>query len=378
MDRASVYLTDAPTDNFFDRDPKVLCAMSGGVDSSVTARLLVESGFEVMGVTMKLFDNDGIALEEGSKTCCSYDDAEDAHSVALRLGFPHHVFNYKTTFDTCVVRRFCESYLNGETPNPCIDCNHFLKFEALQRRRQELEYDYVATGHYARRMFNKDTGRFELWRGLDPKKDQSYVLYHLTQDQLAHMLFPLGNLSKDKVRQLARDAQLRNAEKSESQDICFVPDGNYAKFIEEYLGITLEPGSIFDEAGNKLGEHQGLARYTLGQRKGLGIAAREPLFVLRKDVENNALIVGPASSLGVRELFADEVNLIARESIDDPLAVEVKVNYRAKPQKATAQMVSGRLHVVFDEPIRSVAPGQAVVLYEGDSVVGGGTIKEFS
>ncbi len=356
---------------------RVLCAMSGGVDSSVAAQLLVDAGYDVMGVTMKLFDNDGIFLDEENRTCCSLDDVEDARSVAVRLGIPYHVFNYKGKFETCVIARFCEGYLRGETPNPCIDCNRFLKFEALQQRRKELGYDYVATGHYARRVFNEELGRFELHRGADPKKDQSYVLYHVTQNQLAHMLFPLGELSKDEVRKVAHAAGLRNADKLESQDICFVPDGDYAAFIEQHMQTSFKPGPILDEEGNQLGVHQGLVRYTLGQRKGLGVAAGSPLFVLEKDMQRNALIVGPASSLGVHEVIADDINLITFDSLDEPVEVQAKVNYRARPQQATAVIAEGILRVTFDEPIRSAAPGQAIVLYQGDVVVGGATIRRF-
>lgn len=356
------------------RKERVLCAMSGGVDSSVAATILTQSGYDVMGVTMKLFDNDGIELETDSRTCCSLDDVEDARSVAARLGIPYHVFNYKGTFKSYVIERFCQSYLNGQTPNPCIDCNRFLKFDALQQRRRELDYDYVATGHYAQRIFNNETGKYELHRGLDPKKDQSYVLYHVTQEQLAHMLFPLGGLTKERVRELAHESLLRNANKSESQDICFVPDGDYASFIEAHTGKLLDEGPIFDTEGKQLGVHRGLARYTLGQRKGLGIAAPEPLFVLEKDVERNALIVGPASKMGVSYLFANDINLISLDSLDEPLRVEAKVNYRAKPQSAIAQMEGDLLKVSFDEPIRSAAPGQAVVLYSGSLVLGGATI----
>lgn len=350
--------------------------MSGGVDSSVAAKLLVDAGYDVLGATMKLFDSDGVILEEGSRTCCSLDDVEDARSVAFGLGVPYRVLNYTATFGSCVIDRFCEAYLTGLTPNPCIDCNRYLKFEALQQRRRELGYDYVATGHYARRAFNEDTGRYELRRGLDPKKDQSYVLYHLTQDQLAHMLFPVGELTKDEVRQVAHEAGFGNADKLESQDICFVPDGDYASFIEEHTGTSLEPGEIVLTDGTVLGTHQGLARYTIGQRKGLGVAAGEPLFVLRKDVEQNRLVVGFANETGTTTVLADDVNLISVESLDEPLRVEAKVNYRAVSRPATATMENGLLRVVFDEPVRAVAPGQALVMYQGDVVVGGGTIIE--
>jgi tRNA-uridine 2-sulfurtransferase len=354
---------------------KVICAMSGGVDSSVAAKLLVDAGYEVMGITMKLFDNDGVILEEGSRTCCSLEDVEDARNVAYALGIPYHVFNYTDSFGSCVVDKFCSSYLGGRTPNPCIDCNRYLKFGALQQRRAELGYDYVATGHYARREFDHDTGRFLLKKGLDPKKDQSYVLYHLTQEQLAHMLFPVGELSKPKVREVAAEAGLENANKLESQDICFVPDGDYASFISGHTGKDFEPGNIVDEQGNVLGRHSGLVHYTIGQRKGLGVAAGEPLFVLKKDVPANTLVVGPASSAGFTTVYAEDVNLISVASIEEPIQVEVKANYRAKAKPATASMENGVLKVVLQEPERAIAPGQALVMYQSDVVVGGGTIE---
>lgn len=357
---------------------RVICAMSGGVDSSVAAKLLVDQGYDVMGVTMKLFDSDGVILEEGSRTCCSLEDVEDARAVAFGLGIPYQVFNYTDTFGRCVVDRFCRAYLQGRTPNPCIDCNRFLKFDALQQRRRELGYDYVATGHYARRAYDEETGRYLLLKGLDPKKDQSYVLHHLTQDHLAHMLFPVGELEKTQVREVAHEAGLGNADKLESQDICFVPDGDYASFIEEHTGEAFVPGPIVDEAGKVLGQHQGLVHYTIGQRKGLGIAAGKPLFVLSKDAQTNTLVVGSADSAGFTEVRADDVNLISVASIDAPLEVEVKVNYRAQPRKATAQMSDSKLIVRFDEPVRAVAPGQALVMYQGDVVVGGATIESAS
>ena len=354
---------------------KVLCAMSGGVDSSVAAKLLVDSRYDVMGVTMKLFDNDGVIPEEGSRTCCSLEDVEDARSVAFRLGIPYHVFNYTESFGTHVVDKFCDSYLQGRTPNPCIDCNRYLKFGALQQRRIELGYDYVATGHYARREFDAASKRYLLKRGLDPKKDQSYVLYHLTQSQLAHMLFPVGELSKPQVREVAHEAGLVNADKLESQDICFVPDGDYASFIQEHTGKLFEPGPIVDETGKALGTHSGLPCYTIGQRKGLGVAVGEPLFVLSKDAETNTITVGTAASAGFTRVFAEDVNLISVETIEGQMRVQAKVNYRAMPKDATAYLQKSLLIVEFDEPIRAVAPGQAIVLYQGDVVVGGGTIE---
>lgn len=358
---------------------RVIVAMSGGVDSSVAALLLHESGYEICGVTLRLFGNEDIGLSAES-TCCSLDDIADARSVATySLGVPHYVFNFGETFERGVIERFCKGYLCGETPNPCIDCNRFVKFDALQQRRIELGFDYVATGHYARRRFNDRTGRFELLRGKDCAKDQSYVLFHLTQEHLAHMLFPLGELTKRQVRERASAAGLVNARKHESQDICFVPDGDYASFIERHCGCALAQGDIVDEGGRLLGRHAGLARYTIGQRKGLGIAASEPLYVLRKDVGRNALVVGPRERLCATEVLADEANFIAvapEEALQRPLRVTAKTAYRqdARPAWATYRE-DGVLLVHFDDPVPTPAAGQAVVLYDGDVVVGGATIR---
>lgn len=364
---------------------RVMMAMSGGVDSSVAALLLCEEGFAVTGATMKLFSNADVACDAES-TCCSLDDVEDAKAVCRRLGVPHYTFNFGDLFGEQVIDRFCGAYLAGTTPNPCIDCNRYLKFEALQRRRRELDLDYVATGHYARRRFDEATGRWQLLRGLDASKDQSYVLYHLTQDSLAHMLFPLGSLQKAEVRALAREHGFVNADKAESQDICFVPDGDYVGFIQHRLELpsdgdaakvppAFRPGPIVDRAGRVLGTHRGLIHYTVGQRKGIGVAAPAPLYVFAKNAEANTLVVGAADEVQVYTVTARDINLIAVERLEGPCSVQVKTHYRQRPVAAVAEQTGDdKLTVTFAEPQRAAAPGQSLVLYDGDVVVGGGTI----
>lgn len=348
----------------------VMAAMSGGVDSSVCALLLQEAGYAVRGATMVLRDDQ-------ESTCGSSRDVEDARAVCQRLGIPHDAFDLRDRFDAAVVRPFCDAYLEGRTPNPCIACNRFLKFESLQQRRRELGFDYVATGHYARRRWDAATGRWQLLRACDPAKDQSYVLYHLTQDTLAHMLFPLGELTKGEVRELARARGFVTAAKPESQDICFVPDGDYAGFIEGRCGAdtAFNPGEIVDREGRVLGEHAGLIRYTIGQRKGIGVAAREPLYVLGKDASANRLIVGFRDELLSSGVVARDVNLIGGDAWEAPREVQVKTHYRQRPVAATVEMSGDdELTVVFDELQSSAAPGQSAVLYDGDEVLGGGTI----
>ena len=356
-----------------------MAAMSGGVDSSVCALLLQEAGFDVRGATMVLRGGEvlGDAGEGEGSTCGLARDVEDARAVCRRLDILHDAFDLRDRFDAAVVRPFCDAYLEGRTPNPCIACNRFLKFEALQKRRREMGLDYVATGHYARRRWDEATGRWQLLRASDPAKDQSYVLYHLTQDTLAHMLFPLGELTKDEVREMARAHGFVTAEKPESQDICFVPDGDYAGFIEGHCGAgaAFEPGEIVNRGGRVLGEHAGLIRYTIGQRKGIGVAAREPLYVLGKDASANRLVVGFKDELLSSGVVACDVNLISGGVLEGPRKVQVKTHYRQRPVLATAEQTGpDELTVTFDEPQRAAAPGQAAVLYEGDVVLGGGTI----
>lgn len=351
---------------------RVLMAMSGGVDSSTAAVKLLEEGYELVGVTMHLFCPDP-DIEVKGGTCCSLDDIEDAKSVARKLGFEHYVLNFSDAFDEKVIKRFCDAYEQGKTPNPCIDCNRFLKFEMLQRRRQELGCDYVATGHYARRLKLED-GSFALARGIDPHKDQSYVLYHLTQETLSHMLFPLGDMRKSDTRHLAAENGLVNAEKDESQDICFVPDGDYASFIENRCGVSPQ-GDIFDTQGNYRGQHCGLIRYTIGQRKGLNLGGGcDPLYVVGKDAATNTLVVGPKEALYSTRVVAEDVNLISGRPWQGHRKVQSKIGYRMQAADSTASLEDGKLIVEFSEPVRAVSPGQSLVVYDGDICLGGGTI----
>ncbi len=351
---------------------KALIAMSGGVDSSVAAYLMLKRGYDCTGVTLKLFDNDESAAE---KTCCSLDDTEDARSVCLKLGIPHYVYNFKDIFDEKVVGRFIAAYETGATPNPCIDCNRFIKFGKLFQRAEELGFDCVVTGHYASVEYNENENRYLLKKAPDINKDQSYVLYSLTQRQLAKTVFPLGEMTKEQVRALAEEMGFINARKHDSQDICFVPDGDYARFIEEYTGKSYPGGDFVDESGKVLGRHKGIIRYTVGQRKGLGLALPQPMYVKEKNLEENKVVLCPNSELFSRELLAGELNLIAFDKIEQPLRVSARVRYNQKEQPATVyQLDDSTIRVVFDVPQRAISKGQAVVLYDGDYVLGGGTI----
>lgn len=352
---------------------KALIAMSGGVDSSVAAHIIKEQGYECIGVTMQLFKNEDIGLRE--KTCCSLEDVEDARSVASKLGMPHYVFNFTEDFKKCVIGSFAKAYERGATPNPCIDCNRYMKFEKLLLRAKQLNIDYIVTGHYARIEYDEKSGRYLLKKAVDSTKDQSYVLYSMTQEQLKHTLLPLGNLHKSEVREIAEKHGFINAKKHDSQDICFVRDGDYAKFIEEYTGKTFEKGKFVDKEGNVLGEHKGIIRYTIGQRKGLGLAMPKPMYVCSKSVEENTVTLCEDEELYSTSLDANGFNWIAYEKIDKPIRVCAKVRYKHIEQWATATQTSAdTVHIEFDKPQRAIAKGQAVVLYDGDTVVGGGTI----
>ena len=353
---------------------KALIAMSGGVDSAVAACLMKEQGYECVGATMRLFQNEDAGIPR-EQTCCSADDVADARSVAAELGIPHYVFNFSERFAKDVIGRFISAYEAGQTPNPCIDCNRYQKFDQLYHRAAELGCDHVVTGHYARVEQDPQTGRFLLKKAVDPAKDQSYVLYSLSQEQLSHTLFPLGGFRKPEVRALAAQRGFVNAEKHDSQDICFVPDGDYAAFITRYSGKIFPEGNFVDRSGKVLGRHKGIVHYTVGQRKGLGLALPEPLYVCRICPEENTVVLGRNEDLFTTDLTAHGINLISVPDLSVPMRVKAKIRYRQPEQWATVmQTGKDELHVVFDEPQRAITPGQAVVLYDGDTVVGGGTI----
>ncbi len=350
---------------------KVLAAMSGGVDSSVAALLLKNKGHELIGATMKLYNNETAGLK--TKTCCSLDDTEDARSVAIRLGFPYYVFNFEDEFRTQVIDRFIRAYENGRTPNPCIDCNRYMKFGKLYERANILGCGGVATGHYAQ--ITEEDGRWLLKKGADRSKDQSYVLAYLTQEQLAVTLLPLGGLHKDEVRRIAAENGFYNAHKPDSQDICFVPDGDYAGFISRTTGNADTPGDFVLEDGTVVGRHKGITHYTIGQRRGLGIAWSHSLFVKSIDTEKNLVILSDDAGLFSRELYADDLNWIRWDVPPQEFRANARIRYRHTEQPAAVTVQEdGKVRVLFDEPQRAITPGQTLVMYDGDTVLGAGTI----
>lgn len=349
-----------------------MIAMSGGVDSSLAAKMIKDAGYDCIGCTMKLYDNEDIGISRGH-TCCSLDDVEDARSVAYSIGIPYYVFNFKEGFRENVIKRFVEAYESGKTPNPCIDCNRYMKFDKLYDRAKLLDCDYVVTGHYAR--IEEIDGSYVLKKALDETKDQSYVLYAMTQDQLAHTMFPLGNMRKAEVRKLAEENHFINAAKPDSQDICFVPDGNYGAFLERYTGKTYASGPFVDINGKILGMHKGTVRYTIGQRKGLGIAFGKPMYVKCIDAKSNTVILAEDTELYGDTLKATEFNWISGKAPDTEIKCHAKIRYRQKEQPATAYpQPDNTVKIIFEQPQRAITPGQAVVLYDDDIVLGGGRI----
>ena len=353
---------------------KALIAMSGGVDSSVAALLMQQKGYECVGATMKLFENEQAGVKR-EKTCCSLDDVEDAHSVAYRLHMPYYVFNFTANFEKEVMDRFVCAYEKGWTPNPCIDCNRYLKFEKLYLRMQEMQMDTIVTGHYARVVYDEASGRYLLKKGLDNSKDQSYVLYNLTQEQLKRTLMPVGEYSKDQIRVMAEKIGLPTAHKKDSQEICFVDDNDYAGFIDGYGKGKVPEGNFVDKDGKVLGRHKGITRYTIGQRKGLNIALGKPVFVQKICPETNEVVLGSNEDLFTTTVRANRLNFMAVEDIPEEIGALGKIRYNHRGDTCKVKRIGeDLLECHFDTPVRAVTPGQALVLYQGEYVLGGGTI----
>lgn len=351
---------------------KVLIAMSGGVDSSVAALLMKNEGYDPIGCTMKLYDNEDIGISRGH-TCCSLDDVEDARAVANRLGIPYYVFNFTDSFKEKIIDKFVKTYENGMTPNPCIDCNRYMKFDRLYERAKVLGCDYIVTGHYAR--IRKTDNGYQLLKAVDNTKDQSYVLYQMTQQELSNTKFPLGELVKTDARKIAEEYEFINANKPDSQDICFVPDGDYVSAIKRFSGKEYEPGEFVDKSGHVLGKHKGIVAYTIGQRKGLGISSDRLLYVCEIDLKNNKVILGDNEDLFSKTADVCDVNWISGYAPEKPVNCKVKLRYQMKEQPAVVYPgKDNTVHIEFEQPQRAKTPGQAAVFYDEDVVLGGGII----
>lgn len=352
---------------------RVLLGMSGGVDSSVAAIILMEQGYEVIGATMKLWDPED---DEGQSKCCGDDSILDAKRVCDKLGIPHYTLNLKEEFKKCVIENFIEEYANARTPNPCIECNKYLKFNYFFRKAMELGCDYIATGHYAKTEFSDKYNQVVLKKSNAGKKDQSYVLYNIPKDIINKVLFPLGQFeNKEQIRKIAEKHDLLTAKKPDSQEICFIPDDDYAKFLSKNGRVESKPGKIVDDQGNVLGTHKGLIHYTIGQRKGLGIAHETPLYVVKLDAQNNLLVVGDEKDIFSKELYANNLNFTVDIKRDLPIKVNAKIRYGAKEAEATLfPEVNGKVKVEFETPQRAITKGQSVVFYIDDVLIGGGKI----
>ncbi len=355
---------------------KVMVGMSGGVDSSVAAALLLKKGYDVIGVTLQIWMDMGEERKAVEGGCCSLSAVDDARRVAAKLGIPYYVLNFKDIFEERVINYFKNEYLSGRTPNPCIACNRYVKFGAMLNKAMAMGIDYVATGHYARIEYSEERGRYLLRKSVTDRKDQTYALYNLTQEQLARTLMPVGDYTKERVREIARELGLTVASKPDSQEICFVEDNNYARFITENTNAPIEPGDFVDTKGNVLGRHKGIIFYTIGQRKGLGIALGKPMYVVAIDVKNNRVVLGEEEEVYSDTLIASDVNFISIDRLEGEMRVKAKIRYNASEADAVISPVdNGRVKVVFDSPQRAITPGQSVVFYDGDIVVGGGVIE---
>lgn len=355
---------------------KVVVGMSGGVDSSVAAYLLKEQGYDVIGVTMQIWQSEDSDTVEANNGCCGLSAIADAKRVADTIGIPHYVFNFRNEFQNKVIDYFVNEYINGRTPNPCIACNRYIKWQTLLQRSIRLGAEFIATGHYAR-IKKLDNGRYTLQRSVTDSKDQTYALYNLTQEQLKATLMPVGDYTKEQIREIAMNINVRIAKKPDSQEICFIPDHNHKKFIEKETGVIEKKGKFIDKNGEILGEHIGISAYTVGQRKGLGLALGKPCYVCDIDTKNNNIVIGSEDDIMAKSLIANDINMMAMESFDKNEEYIAKIRYSHKGATCRVRNIdNSNIEVIFDEPQRAITPGQSVVIYKDDIIVGGGTIQK--